>query len=72
MRILVTGDRRWYCPDLAEAVLGRLVMRYGPHLVIVHGGASGVDRSFAEACEELDIAQEAHPPDGMTSMRLAR
>lgn len=61
MRIIVTGDRNWYCPDLAEEVLGRLILRHGPSFVIVHGGATGVDRSFAEACSELDIAQEAHP-----------
>jgi hypothetical protein len=26
--------------------------------VIVHGGAIGIDRSFAEACGELGIEQE--------------
>lgn len=61
MRIIVTGDRNWYAPDLAEQVLNRLLLRYGPGLVIVHGAASGIDRSFAEACGEMDIEQEAHP-----------
>src|SRR5262245_44429830 len=27
MRIIVTGDRNWYAPDLAEAVLNRLLLR---------------------------------------------
>ena len=61
MRIIVTGDRNWYAPDLAEQVLNRLLLRYGPGLVIVHGGATGIDRSFAEACGELGVEQEAHP-----------
>lgn len=61
MRIFVTGDRNWFAPDLAEQVLNRLLARYGPGLVIVHGGATGIDRSFAEACGELGIEQKAHP-----------
>jgi hypothetical protein len=27
----------------------------------VHGGATGIDQSFAEACAELGVEQEAHP-----------
>jgi YspA, cpYpsA-related SLOG family len=61
MRILVTGDRHWYAPDLAEQVLNRLLVRYGPGLVIVHGATTAIDRSFAEACADLGIEQEAHP-----------
>lgn len=61
MRILVTGDRHWYCPELAEQILGRLISRYGPTLTVVHGGATGIDRSFAEACADADVEQEAHP-----------
>jgi hypothetical protein len=61
MRIIVTGDRRWYAPELAEQVLNRLLLRYGPGLVIVHGGVTGIDRFFAEACGELGVEQEAHP-----------
>jgi hypothetical protein len=57
----VTGDRNWYAPDFAEEVLNRLIIRYGPGLVIVHGGATGIDRSFAEACGEVGVEQEAHP-----------
>jgi hypothetical protein len=63
MRIIVIGDRNWYAPDLAEQVLNRLLLRHGPSLVIVHGGATGIDRSFAEACGEVGIDQEAHPAD---------
>jgi hypothetical protein len=38
MRIIVTGDRNWYAHDLAEQVLKRLILRYGPGLIIVHDG----------------------------------
>ena len=50
MRILVTGDRRWYSPELAARVLSRMIARYGRDIVIVHGAATGIDQSFAEAC----------------------
>src|SRR4051794_19861676 len=61
MWIIVTDDRNWHAPELAEEVLNRLILRFGPGLVIVHGAATGVDRSFALACGELEIEQEAHP-----------
>lgn len=61
MRVIVTGDRKWYAPDMAEQVLNRLILRYGPGLVVVHGAATGIDRSFAEACGEVGVDQEAHP-----------
>ena len=63
MRILITGDRHWRCDELAEQVLNRLLGRYGPETVIVHGGAPGVDQSFALACRELGITAEPHLAD---------
>ena len=63
MRIVVSGDRFWDCPDLAAATLRRLVARYGPDIVIVHGGACGVDQAFAEACRHLVIKAEPHVAD---------
>jgi YspA, cpYpsA-related SLOG family len=61
MRILISGDRHWYCPDLADQIVARLVKRYGPEIVIVHGAADDVDTSFAEAADEAGIEQEPHP-----------
>src|SRR4051794_36561686 len=61
MRIIVTGDRYWACHKLAADILHRLVRRYGPDIVIVHGAGTGVEESFATACAGLGIAQEAHP-----------
>jgi hypothetical protein len=60
MRVIVTGDRRWYDADLAKQVVNRLLLRYGPGLVIVHGAATGIDASFAEACDDLGVEQEPH------------
>jgi hypothetical protein len=63
MRILVTGDRHWRCDDLAETIVNKLTARYGPGLVVIHGGAPGVDQSFALACRVIRIAAEAHLAD---------
>jgi hypothetical protein len=38
MRVIITGDRDWYAPELAAKVVKRLLVRYGPDLTIVHGG----------------------------------
>jgi hypothetical protein len=61
MRVIITGDRNWHAPDLAQEAVGRLIRRHGPDLVIVHGAATGIDRSFAEACAQLGVEQEPHP-----------
>jgi hypothetical protein len=63
MRILITGDRHWRCDDLAEQVLNRLLARYGPDLVIIHGGAAGIDQSFSVAGEALGLDVEPHLAD---------
>ena len=63
MRILITGERHWTCHELAEAVLNRLIVRYGPNLVVVHGGACGVDQSFQVACETMGVTVEPHLAD---------
>jgi hypothetical protein len=63
MRILVTGDRHWRCPELALRVVSRLLAHYGPELVIIYGGACGVDQAFAVACRELGVVAEARLPD---------
>jgi hypothetical protein len=60
MRVLVTGHRRWYAPDLAVQVVNRLLCRYGPDLVIVHGAATEIDARFAKACDDLGVNHEPH------------
>jgi len=59
MRVIVTGDRFWVCPQLAAAVVKRLVDRYGPEIVIVHGDATGVDECFGRAAKGYGLTVEA-------------
>ena len=59
MRILVVGDRHWNCAELAGQIVNRLLARYGPNLVIIHGGEPGVDQAVALACQELGVLVEA-------------
>jgi hypothetical protein len=61
MRVIITGDRNWYAPEMAAEVVRRLLVRYGPDLVIVHRGASGIDWSFTQACGNLGVKVEVHP-----------
>ena len=42
MRVIVTGDRAWYDPELAEQVISRLMLRHGPNIVIVHDRLLGL------------------------------
>ena len=63
MRILVTRDRHWPCTEQAERIVNRLIGGYGNDLVIIHGGAAGVDNAFAEACQHLSIKAEPHVAD---------
>jgi hypothetical protein len=46
---------------LAAEVVKRLLVRYGPDLVIVHGGAPGIDWSFTQACGDIGVKVEVHP-----------
>jgi hypothetical protein len=69
MRIIVAGDRNWVCDELAASILRRLVDRYGPDLVIVHGGGTGVDLSIGRAAKSLNVSVEPYAGDqpGMSS-----
>jgi hypothetical protein len=72
MRVLITGDRSWVCRELAEQVIRRLMFRYGPDVVIVHGGATGVDEAFATSAERLGVNTEAHPVTGEDWQRVGK
>jgi hypothetical protein len=58
MRIVVAGATDWDCDELAEAIVNRLIARYGPAIVIIHGNEQGVATSFAAAAEELGVSAE--------------
>ena len=49
--------------QLVEHVVNRPLARYGPDLVIFHGGSPGVDQSFAVACRELGVIAEPYVAD---------
>ena len=63
MRIVVAGDQFWPCHKLASAILRRMLARYGPDIVIVHGDDTGVAESFATAAKGLRIRTEEHVAD---------
>lgn len=62
VRVIVTGDRNWDCPELARAVVAGLVARHGD-VMLVHGDATGVDRAFAAAGREAGCEVLAYPAD---------
>lgn len=63
-RILITGSRDWACHAVAEQVIARLLSRYGPNLILIHGACpTGVDAAFDEASRDQGIAVERHPAD---------
>lgn len=55
MRVVIAGERHWNAADLADQIVNRLLTRYGPSIVIAHGGAPGIDHSFSLACEKLRV-----------------
>jgi hypothetical protein len=71
MRILVAGDRHWHSDELAERVVQRIVKRYGSDVVIVNGGAPGVDWAFSKACRKLVVEMEVHTADFRTLRNVA-
>ncbi|MFJ4188963.1 SLOG family protein [Kitasatospora sp. NPDC089509] len=59
-RILVCGSRRWPWPDTIETVLDRLAARYGDHLVIIEGTATGADRAAHRWCTHRALPAWRH------------
>lgn len=70
MRIIITGDRNWYCIKLARQIIFRLGCRYSD-FVIVHGACkTGVDKAFDDAALEAHLIPERHPASWET-LKLA-
>lgn len=63
LRVLVTGDRNYTCPELARAILTKLIAKHGVNVVIVHGCGTGVDASFSNAARCLGLDVEPHYAD---------
>jgi hypothetical protein len=70
-RVLVTGDRNWFCLSLAERIIRRLIDRYGRDLIVVHGAARGVDSAFDSACALNDIVRAPYPADWLLQGKAA-
>jgi hypothetical protein len=64
MRVIISGDRYWNCPELAARVVERQIARYGRQgLTIVPGADVGIDAAFARAATLAEVEQEPHPID---------
>jgi ABC-type sugar transport system substrate-binding protein len=62
VRVIISGDRNWFCADLARRVIARLVARCG-EVDIVQGAADGVDRAFVEAAYDAGCGVCSFPAD---------
>lgn len=61
-RVLITGCRDWFPLELVDAIVVRLVARYGDDLVVVHGDCStGIDLAFRMVCNLRGVQDEPHP-----------
>jgi hypothetical protein len=61
MRIILTGDRFCACHKLVEAILRRLVSRYGTGIEIAYGDDTGVDDAVAAVCRGFRIRATVYP-----------
>lgn len=62
VRVIVTGDRNWYCHSIASITIHRLRKRYSERCII-HGGATGVDSAFDAAARINDCHVECYAAD---------
>ncbi len=64
IRVLVTGDRNWYCGEIARRCVAELIRRHGVSgFLVCHGGANGVDRAFRDACVTAGATHEEYAAD---------
>jgi len=68
MRVLVTGSRDW---QDAQVVLRALDAIRNRPLVVVHGGAHGVDAIASRWAKAHKVEEDSHPPDYDTYGDLA-
>jgi hypothetical protein len=69
--VIRPGDRRRSCNALVERIVLRLLKRYGRDILIVNGGAPGVEWAFLQACRELGVNVEVHTADWRTLGNIA-
>jgi hypothetical protein len=61
MQVILTGDRFWPCHKLVADIVRRMIARYGPDIVIVHGNDTGVDEAVAIVCRGFRMKDVNYP-----------
>jgi len=70
MRLAVVGSRNFPRPDLIREFIQKLAAR-DPYVVIVSGGAKGVDSWAAVAAQEAGLSVVVYPADWATHGKTA-
>src|SRR5271163_2081087 len=63
MHIILTGDQFSPCHWLAQTMLRRLLNRYSPDIVIIHGSDTGVDETVKLVAKCMRLKTEKHLVD---------
>jgi hypothetical protein len=71
-RVIITGDRNWACHEEAQRIVDGLRAKHGPEVVIVEGGADGVDMAFHAAAVDRGLAVESYPVSKEDWRRLGK
>lgn len=61
--VAIVGSRDWPFPEMVQRAVQDLHAKHGAQLVIVSGGARGVDRYAVEVAQGLGIRCIVHKPD---------
>lgn len=70
MRVAVVGSRNFPRPDLVREFIQKLAAR-DPQVIIVSGGAKGVDSWAAVAAQEAGLGVVVYPADWATHGKTA-
>lgn len=71
MRVIVCGDRNGYTPSVVRRVLSALADDHGASLVVLHGGARGVDQMAGAMARGLGVTVEEFPADWRKHPKVA-
>lgn len=61
MKILFCGNRHWPNYNSILSIVRRLIIRYGPEIIIIEGGAPGADLLARKAAAECGIQYKEFP-----------
>ena len=71
MRLLVCGNRDWACVETIENWLAPFSRKYGARVVLIHGGAPGVDSIAEVVGQHFGWEIRAFPADWRAHGRAA-